>query len=88
MMHGMGGLGFGLGGIFWLLLLGAVIWGVIAFVNNYNNKDQAQLANNGGSAADILKKRFGRRPLRYKNPGTELFVYCRLTRNISYQLVC
>lgn len=60
MMNGMGSFGFGgmgFGWVFWIILLGVIIWAVIKITNNnrspYNIHHFA-----GGEALDILKKRY------------------------------
>jgi len=61
MMQGMGwGGGMWIGSIFWLLLLGVIIWAVISFVNNSRNRDQNSNFPGQESALDILKKRYAK----------------------------
>jgi len=61
MMHWMNGGGgyMWFGWIFWLILLGFIIWAVVMIIN----KNQISTRNNlpqGESAIDILKKRFAK----------------------------
>jgi putative membrane protein len=60
MMHWMNGVGgyMWFGWIFWLILLGVIIWAVVTIIN----KSQISSRNNqpGESALDILKKRFAK----------------------------
>ncbi len=60
MMNGIGWGGMWLGGIFWLVIIGVVIWAVITFVNNnrYGNRDYYYPRQE--SALDILKKRYAK----------------------------
>ena len=60
MMHWMNGGGgyMWFGWIFWLILLGVIVWAVVTIIN----KNQTGTGNNqlGESSIDILKKRFAK----------------------------
>ena len=60
MMHWMNGSGgyMWFGWIFWLILLGVIVWAVVTIIN----KNQTGTGNNqlGESSIDILKKRFAK----------------------------
>ena len=60
MMHWMNGAGgyMWFGWIFWLILLGVIVWAVVTIIN----KNQTGTGNNqlGESSIDILKKRFAK----------------------------
>ena len=58
MMNGMGGMWFGW--LFWLVIIGLIIWGVFAVINSSRNRSQGQHFPQGNDAMDILKKRFAR----------------------------
>jgi len=56
---GWGGMWFG--GIFWLLILGLIVWAVITLVNNNNRRNsQNYLPPSEEDALEILKKRYAR----------------------------
>jgi putative membrane protein len=56
-MNGSGGYMW-FGWIFWLILLGVIVWAVVTIIN----KNQTGTGNNqlGESSIDILKKRFAK----------------------------
>ena len=56
-MNGAGGFMW-FGWIFWLVLLGVIVWAVVTIVNKSQWKTQNIPA--GESASDILKKRFAK----------------------------
>ncbi len=58
MMNGWGGMW--LGWIFWLVILGLIIWGVVTIVNNTRVRDERKNLPPGEDALDILKKRYAR----------------------------
>ncbi|RMD94488.1 MAG: SHOCT domain-containing protein [Calditrichaeota bacterium] len=61
MMNGMGwgmGWGMGFGWIFWLVIIGLIIWAIKAF--SQNQRSQNQPGPPTESALDILKKRYAR----------------------------
>ncbi len=59
MMHWMdGGYYMGYGWIFWLVLIGVLVWAIITIVNK--NQGRIQNSQPVESAADILKKRFAK----------------------------
>jgi len=60
MMDGMGWGGMWFGWIFWLVILGFIIWGVVSVVNNNRGHDRQHYMPPGESALDILKKRYAR----------------------------
>jgi len=55
MMNGMFG-GMWFGWIFWLIILGVIIWAVIQF----SNRNQFQSGKTTDSPLDILKKRYAK----------------------------
>jgi len=63
MMNEMGwGMGWGgmwFGWLFWLVIIGLVIWGAKAFTDNQRNR-HAPGPPAGESALDVLKKRYAR----------------------------
>ena len=62
MMNGMG-MGWGgmwFGSLFWLIILGVIIWGVITIVNNNRRGPRDSSLPPQESALDILKKRYAR----------------------------
>ncbi len=61
-MHGFGGsmgFGMGFGWIFWLVILGVIIWAVVSLVNRPSGSTEHGVSS-GESARDILKKRYAR----------------------------
>ena len=62
MMDGMNwgmGWGMGLGWLFWIVIIGLIIWGLKAFTDNQRNRDVSGPPT-GESALDVLKKRYAR----------------------------
>jgi len=60
-MNGMDGMGWGgmwFGSIFWLVILGLIVWAVISMVNKNRGDKQGFNASQEESALDILKKRY------------------------------
>lgn len=59
----MDGIGFGggmwFGWIFWLLIIGVIIWAVVTVVNN-NNRRQQNYFPQKEDALEILKKRYAK----------------------------
>ncbi|MFZ0456056.1 MAG: SHOCT domain-containing protein [Ignavibacteriaceae bacterium] len=53
---GLGGMGFGL--IIWLILIGVLIWGIIAFINYTKNHNNSHFPGINEGSLDILKKRY------------------------------
>jgi len=60
MMDGMGWGGMWFGSIFWLLIIGVIIWVVITSINNSNRRDISNNFPQQESALDILKKRYAK----------------------------
>ncbi len=64
MMNGMGmGMGWGgmwFGGIFWLLILGLIIWIAVTLVNNSRRRDDTHYLPPKTDALEILKQRYAR----------------------------
>ena len=60
MMSGMGWSVMWFSWIFWLIIIGFIIWGVVSIVNNNRERDQRHYMPPGESALDILKKRYAR----------------------------
>ncbi|NIV04325.1 SHOCT domain-containing protein [Candidatus Saccharibacteria bacterium] len=59
MMNGWGGMWFGW--IFWIIILGLIVWAVVKIVNhNTNRRGAVESPSSGESALDILKKRYAR----------------------------
>ncbi|GAB4363673.1 MAG: SHOCT domain-containing protein [Calditrichia bacterium] len=58
MMNGMGGMWFGW--LFWLVIIGLIVWGVITVVNSSRNRGTGQHFPPANDALDILKKRYAR----------------------------
>jgi len=56
MMNGMGGGGMWFGSLFWLVMLGLVVWAVISY--SRRNTNQAGGTTGQQKALDILKKRY------------------------------
>lgn len=50
----MNGLGFGW--LFWIILLGVIIWGILQFTNRNQQLNEADLE----TSLDILKKRYAK----------------------------
>jgi len=48
------------GPIFWMLILGVIIWAVVTFVNNSRSRDRSDNLPQQESALDILKKRYAK----------------------------
>lgn len=62
-MHGFGGsigFGVGFGWLFWLVILGVIIWAVITLVNRSVGSNETGTSRSGERAEDILKKRYAR----------------------------
>lgn len=59
MMDGMGWGGMWFGWIFWLVIIGIIIWAVVTIVNN-NNRKQKDYFPREEDALEILKKRYAR----------------------------
>jgi len=62
-MHGFGGsigFGMGFGWIFWLVILGVIIWAVVTLVNRSAGSNKTGISRSGEGAEDILKKRYAR----------------------------
>ena len=59
MMNGMGWGGMWFGWIFWLVIIGGIIWAVVTIVNNNNRKQQNYFPREE-DALEILKKRYAR----------------------------
>jgi putative membrane protein len=60
MMDGMGWGGMWLGPIFWLIIFGAVIWGVTRIINSNPSRNSKIVAPLKEGALEILKKRYAR----------------------------
>ena len=60
MMSGMGWSVIWFSWIFWLIIIGFIIWGVVSIVNNNRKQDQRHYMPPRESALDILKKRYAR----------------------------
>lgn len=61
MMNGMDGMGWGgmwFGSVFWLVILGLIVWAVISMVNKNRGYTQNSGASQEDSALEILKKRY------------------------------
>ncbi len=66
-MNGMGGMmnGFGWGGmwigwLFWLIILGVIIWAVITLVNRTSGENRSNPTANRETPLEILQKRYAR----------------------------
>lgn len=59
MMNGMGGFGMGFGWLFWIIILGVIIWAVIKLVNSAQNRSGFS-DKKDEDALEILKKRYAR----------------------------
>ena len=57
MMNGMGWGGMWFGWIFWLVIIGVIIWAVVTITNN---RKQQNYFPRGEDALAILKKRYAR----------------------------
>ena len=57
MMNGMGWGGMWFGWIFWLVIIGVIIWVAVTVVNN-NNRKQQNYFSREEDALEILKKRY------------------------------
>lgn len=57
---GMGWGGMWFGGIFWLLILGLIIWVVVTLVNNSRHRNETQYLPPKSDALEILKQRYAR----------------------------
>ncbi len=60
MMDGIGWGGMWFGSIFWLLIIGVIIWVVVTSINNSNRRDLSNNFPQQESALDILKKRYAK----------------------------
>ncbi len=63
MMNGIGSFGYGsmgFGWIIWLILIGAVVWGVVALVNSNRNKNHYTHFSTGEDSFEILKRRYAK----------------------------
>jgi putative membrane protein len=60
MMDGMGWGGMWIGWIFWLAIIGLIIWGVNAIVNTNRSRNQHNDTPPKEDALEILKKRYAR----------------------------
>jgi len=58
MMHGMDWGGMWFGWVFWLVIIGLIIWGVKVIVDN--SRDRRNLPPPQDEALNILKKRYAR----------------------------
>ncbi len=59
MMNGMGWGGMWFGWIFWLVIIGGIVWALVTMVNNNNRKQQNYFPREE-DALEILKKRYAR----------------------------
>ncbi len=59
MMDGMGWGGMWFGWIFWLVIIGVIIWAVVTITNNNNRKQQKYFPRDE-DVLEILKKRYAR----------------------------
>lgn len=57
-MHGWGGIWFGW--IFWLVILGLVIWAIVVIVNARQQPGNRGQLSDKEEALDILKKRYAK----------------------------
>jgi putative membrane protein len=60
MMNGIGWGGMWFGPLFWLLILGAIVLGVVVLVHNSRTRDQRDHLPPYEDALEILKKRYAR----------------------------
>ena len=60
MMGGYGGFGMGFMGIFWILVVGAIIWAVVAAARGTGQAGGSDFAGRSESAQEILKRRYAR----------------------------
>ena len=60
MMNGMGWGGMWFGPLFWLVILGLIVWAVISMSNKNRESSQSGGVSGTESALDILKKRYAR----------------------------
>ncbi len=60
MMNGMDWCGMWFGWIFWLVILGLIIWGVVTIVNNSRRHDEQNNLPPTENALGVLKKRYAR----------------------------
>ncbi len=58
MMNGMGWGGLWFGSLFWLVILGLVVWAVISIAKKNSEQYQSGGISGKESALDILKKRY------------------------------
>jgi len=59
MMNGMGWGGMWFGWLFWLVIIGVIIWVAVTVVNNNNRKQQNYISREE-DALDILKQRYAK----------------------------
>ena len=59
MMNGMGWGGMWFAWIFWLVILGVIIWAIVTIVNKNNSRQQNYFPRED-DALEILKKRYSR----------------------------
>ncbi|MDA3863411.1 MAG: SHOCT domain-containing protein [Deltaproteobacteria bacterium] len=60
MMNGICGGGMGFGWIFWVVLFGLILWGVIAIFNKRQSLEKHQNHKPEDDPLDILKKRYAK----------------------------
>ena len=59
-MNGMGWGGMWFGWIFWLVIIGVIIWVAVTFVNNNCSRDQSNNFPQQESALHILNKHYAK----------------------------
>lgn len=60
MMNGFGWGGMWIGWLFWLVILGVVIWAVVTLVNRTSGENRSNPPANRETPLEILKKRYAR----------------------------